>query len=260
MRLTFVVFTYARCFHVLLEGFPDVRLIAHRGASARAPENTLTAFRAALEDGADGVELDARLTADDVVVVLHDDDVSRVSGAAGRVSEMTFEQLRALLVRGSERIPSLTEVLEVVSGRVDVVVEIKGAFGGARAIPGEEVARVVRGRLTNPRWIAGMLGHGHRGVAEIAQGVDALYAFAATTRVVPNHLFDITHDALIADEPILAKMIANNPAAAAAIASRLRDAMARGLWVARRNAVAAELDRAIANSQGNRDRSMETAK
>ena len=143
MRLTFVVFTYARCFHALLEGFPDVRVIAHRGASARAPENTLTAFRAALEDGADGVELDARLTADDVVVVLHDDDVSRVSGAAGRVSEMTFEQLRALLVRGSERIPSLTEVLEVVSGRVDVVVEIKGAFGGARAIPGEEVARAV---------------------------------------------------------------------------------------------------------------------
>ena len=47
----------------------------------------------------------------------------------------------------------------------------------------EEIARVVRGRLTNPRWIAGMLAHGHRGVAEIAQGVDALYAFAATTRV-----------------------------------------------------------------------------
>ncbi|TML76913.1 MAG: glycerophosphodiester phosphodiesterase, partial [Actinobacteria bacterium] len=53
-----------------------MRVIAHRGASARAPENTLTAFRAALEAGADGVELDARLTADDVVVVLHDDDVS----------------------------------------------------------------------------------------------------------------------------------------------------------------------------------------
>ena len=103
----------------------------------------MTAFRSALEAGADGVELDARLTADDVVVVLHDDDVSRVSGGAGRVSEMTFEQLRALLVRGSERIPSLAEVLEVVSGRADVVVEIKGAFGGARAIPGEEVARGV---------------------------------------------------------------------------------------------------------------------
>src|SRR5216683_1161731 len=66
----------------------------------------------------------------------------------------------------------------------------------------EEIARIVRGRLTNPRWLAGMLGHGHRGVAEIAQGVDALFAFAATARAVPDHLFDATHDALIADERV----------------------------------------------------------
>jgi cobaltochelatase CobN len=128
----------------------------------------------------------------------------------------------------------------------------------ARAL-GEEIARIVRGRLTNPRWIAGMLGHGHRGVAEIAQGVDALFAFAATTGVVPGHLFDVTHDALIANEAVLAKMIAANPAAAAALASRLRDALARGLWVSRRNAVAGELDCAIAKSRGARGPSMETA-
>src|SRR5205814_9430904 len=102
MRLTFVVFTYARCFHVLLEGFPDVRVIAHRGSSARAPENTLAAFRAALEDGADGVELDARLTADDVVAVMHDDDVARTTNGTGRISEVSFEQLRTLRVRASE--------------------------------------------------------------------------------------------------------------------------------------------------------------
>ncbi len=124
---------------------------------------------------------------------------------------------------------------------------------------GEEIARIVRGRLTNPRWIAGMLGHGHRGVAEIAQGVDALFAFAATTRVVPGHLFDVTHEALIANEAVLAKMIAANPAAAAAIASRLRDALARGFWVARRNAVAGELDRAVATSRHDRNPSMEAA-
>jgi cobaltochelatase CobN len=125
---------------------------------------------------------------------------------------------------------------------------------------GEEIARVVRGRLTNPRWIAGMLDHGHRGVAEVAQGVDALYAFAATTRAVPGHLFDMTHDALIANEAILARIIARNPAAAAAIAARLRDALARGLWVARRNAVAGELDRAIAKSQAARDPWVEAVK
>jgi cobaltochelatase CobN len=124
---------------------------------------------------------------------------------------------------------------------------------------GEEIARVVRGRLTNPRWIGGMLGHGHRGVAEIAQGVDALYAFAATTSSVPSHLFDITHDALIGDQAVLTRMIEANPAGAAAIVARLCDALARRLWVARRNAVAGELDRAIAKSQGDRGLSMEAA-
>ena len=109
----------------------------------------------------------------------------------------------------------------------------------------EEVARIVRGRLTNPRWIAGMLEHGHRGVAEIAQSVDALYAFAATADVVPAPLFDATHAALIADETVLDAMVARNPAAAAAIAGRLRDALERGLWVTRRNAVDRELVRAI---------------
>jgi glycerophosphoryl diester phosphodiesterase len=120
-----------------------VRVIAHRGSSARAPENTVVSFRAALEDGADGVELDARLAADGVAVVMHDDDVSRVTDGVGRISEMSFEQLRAVRVRGSEPVPLVTEVLDLVGGRVDVVVEIKGAFGGARIVPGDEVARAV---------------------------------------------------------------------------------------------------------------------
>ncbi|WP_428671494.1 cobaltochelatase subunit CobN [Reyranella sp.] len=109
----------------------------------------------------------------------------------------------------------------------------------------EEIARVVRGRLTNPRWLAGMLSHGHRGVAEIAQSVDALYAFAATADAVPGSLFDATHAALIADDAVLAAMLDKNPVAAAAIAARLRDALDRGLWVTRLNSVALDLDRAI---------------
>ncbi len=103
----------------------------------------------------------------------------------------------------------------------------------------EEIARIVRGRLTNPRWIAGMLVHGHRGVAEIAQGVDALYAFAATANAVPAPLFDATHAAIVGDEAVFAAMKAANPAAAQAIFDRLQDALARGLWVTRRNSVGA---------------------
>lgn len=109
----------------------------------------------------------------------------------------------------------------------------------------EEVARIVRGRLTNPRWIQAMLAHRHRGVAEIAQSVDALYAFAATAEVVPGPLFDATHAALIADEAVLATMTAHNPAAVSAMAARLKDALDRGLWVTRRNAVERDLTRAI---------------
>jgi cobaltochelatase CobN len=113
----------------------------------------------------------------------------------------------------------------------------------------EEIARVVRGRLTNPRWIAGMLEHGHRGVAEIAQGVDALFAFAATADAVPGTLFDATHAALIADEAVLAAMLEKNREATAAISARLREALDRGLWVTRRNSVALELDRAVARAR-----------
>jgi cobaltochelatase CobN len=102
----------------------------------------------------------------------------------------------------------------------------------------EEIARIVRGRLTNPRWLAGMLQHGHRGVAEIAQAVDALYAFAATTDAVPGHLFDEAHSALVLNEQVFTAMKSANPAATRAITDRLHDALARGLWVTRRNSVA----------------------
>ena len=112
----------------------------------------------------------------------------------------------------------------------------------ARTIP-EEIARIVRGRLTNPRWIAGMLSHGHRGVAEMAQGVDALYAFAATTAAVPGHLFDAVHEALIADDAVVEAATQANPQAVQAMVARLEDAIARGLWTPRRNAVHGELAR-----------------
>ncbi len=114
----------------------------------------------------------------------------------------------------------------------------------------EEVRRIVRGRLANPRWIAGMLAHGHRGVAEIAQGVDALYAFSASANVVPGQIFDATHEALIANHEVLAEMIARNAEAAEAISRRLLDAVSRGLWVSRRNATADELRAAIDEARG----------
>jgi cobaltochelatase CobN len=109
----------------------------------------------------------------------------------------------------------------------------------------EEIVRIVRGRLTNPRWLSGMIAHGHRGVAEIAQGVDALYAFAATAEIVGDQLFDAVHDAVIADEGRLPVLLDFNAPAMHAIASRLQDAIDRRLWAPRRNAVHAELARVL---------------
>lgn len=106
----------------------------------------------------------------------------------------------------------------------------------------EDVDRLVRGRLTNPRWIAGQLRHGWRGAAEIAQGVDALFAFAATTDAVPATALDLVFTALIADEQVWQQITAANPAAAQAIQDRLADARRRGLWESRLNSVAAFFD------------------
>ncbi|MCD6072152.1 MAG: cobaltochelatase subunit CobN, partial [Microvirga sp.] len=103
----------------------------------------------------------------------------------------------------------------------------------------EDVDRLVRGRLTNPRWIAGQLRHGWRGAAEIAQGVDALFAFAAATDAVSSTSLDLVFTALLADEPIWQQIASANPAAAQAIRDRLADARRRGLWESRLNSVAA---------------------
>jgi cobaltochelatase CobN len=106
----------------------------------------------------------------------------------------------------------------------------------------EDVDRLVRGRLTNPRWIAGQMRHGWRGAAEIAQGVDALFAFAATTDAVSSATLDLLFTALIADEQIWKALEEANPAAAEAIRIRLSDARRRGLWESRLNSVAAFFD------------------
>ena len=79
--------------------------------------------------------------------------------------------------------------------------------------------------------------HGFRGAAEIAETVDNLYLFAATTDAVADRQFDLMFDAICADEKVREFLLANNPQAAAAIAARFEDASRRGLWTTRRNSV-----------------------
>jgi glycerophosphoryl diester phosphodiesterase len=98
--------------------------VGHRGASTRALENTMAAFEAAREDGADGVELDVRLTRDGALAVFHDDDLTRLAGRGGCVEEMTWREVERVELRGGERIPRLDQVLEAMDGLL-VNVEIK---------------------------------------------------------------------------------------------------------------------------------------
>ncbi len=112
------------------EAFPA--MIAHRGASSTHPENTLPAFEAALFLGAQIVELDVRLSADGVAVVIHDPDVSRTTSGAGLVHELTYDQIRRLDAGTPElpaEVPSLYEVLELPCGRGAVALEIKNLPG-----------------------------------------------------------------------------------------------------------------------------------
>lgn len=104
------------------------------------------------------------------------------------------------------------------------------------------LARIVRGRATNPRFIAGMMRHGGRGAAELAETVDRLVDFAETTGAVSSMLFDLVHEAYLVDPSVRDFLRRENPDAARAIAERLETARRKGLWHPRRNDLGSELD------------------
>ena len=126
-----------------------VHVIAHRGASAEAPENTLPAFQLAAEQGADWFELDCQLSADDEVVVIHDATLERTTDGTGRVADHTLAELRALDAGSwfdprfaGTPIPTLAEALELTPGRhrIGAYVEIK-SVADERALMEQVLAR-----------------------------------------------------------------------------------------------------------------------
>ena len=102
-----------------------MKIIAHRGASYFEPENTLRAFKRAIEMGADFVELDVRLTNDNELVVIHDPDVSRTTNGNGLVRDLTLEELKKFDAGYGEKISTLEEVIKLVKNKTGLVVEIK---------------------------------------------------------------------------------------------------------------------------------------
>ncbi len=106
-------------------------MIAHRGASAFVPENTMAAFKRASEIGADAIELDAKLTKDGVIAIIHDESLDRTTTGKGRVNSFNFREIRELDAGKNfskefdgERVPSLKEVFEYTANRIRVNVEL----------------------------------------------------------------------------------------------------------------------------------------
>lgn len=111
-------------------------IIAHRGASADAPENTLEAFQLGLDQGADGIECDVRVSRDGELIVIHDATVDRVTGVKGTVAELTYAELRALDAGSwkspdwqGARIPALADALDLIPAGRRIFIEIKAGLG-----------------------------------------------------------------------------------------------------------------------------------
>jgi glycerophosphoryl diester phosphodiesterase len=111
------------------------KIIAHRGASGHAPENTMAAFQLAMEQGADGIELDVMLSKDGQLVVIHDATVDRTTNGTGNVKDMTLVQLKALDAGNSEQIPTLEEVLHTFGGQYLINIELKNYATPFDALP-----------------------------------------------------------------------------------------------------------------------------
>jgi cobaltochelatase CobN len=106
----------------------------------------------------------------------------------------------------------------------------------------EEISHVMRSRVVNPKWLAGMMRHGYRGAFEIIATVDFMFAFAATTGAVKTHHFDLAFEAFVEDEAVKDFILANNRAGYDELLAKFNEARDRGLWSPRSNSAYAHLE------------------
>ena len=125
-------------------------IFAHRGASAHAPENTLAAFELAIQHNADLIELDAKLSADQRVVLIHDRTVDRTTDGTGRVADLPYAALRELNASykfrdqyPDEILPTLEQVCEVFGGKIGINIELTNYTTPFDRLV-SEVARIIR--------------------------------------------------------------------------------------------------------------------
>lgn len=134
----------------MFEHISNPTIFAHRGASVYAPENTLSAFLLAVKQGADAVELDAKLSLDGNVVVIHDQTIDRTTDGSGKVCDFTLSELKEFDAGGyfddafiGERIPTLYEVFDTVGEDIFINVEITNYASPFDNLP-EIIAKLIR--------------------------------------------------------------------------------------------------------------------
>lgn len=146
-----------------INDFPTPLFIAHRGLSAHYPENTLAAFKGAIDAGAQMIEMDVSLSKDRQLVVIHDQTVDRTTNGTGAVNSLTLKQLSRLDAGSwfdprfkAERLPTLAQVLEAVKGRLLVNIEIKPEAFEAQG-PADAVERQVLDLVSEKKMQADIL-------------------------------------------------------------------------------------------------------
>ena len=120
--------------------------IAHRGAKAYEPENTLQAFQKALDLNSDGIELDVHLSADEHIIVIHDETIDRTTNGKGLVNTFSLTELKSFLIEGKYQIPTLNEVFDLVDKKCLINIELKGL--GA---PGK-VVQLIEQYISEKNW------------------------------------------------------------------------------------------------------------
>ena len=158
---------------------PRPIIFGHRGASADAPENTLRAFQLALDQGADGIETDLRLTADGVMVCFHDADGQRLMGRPEPISELTYAVLGEMAADSpffdGEQVPTLADVLDWRPASCALMLELKDARFHTPGVTRQFKSQLDAAAIRAPYWVSSFDEVSLRMAREVMPGVPLVY-------------------------------------------------------------------------------------
>ncbi len=165
--------------------FHETKVMAHRGASTEAPENTMAAFQKAIDDMADYIELDVQLTNNGEVIVMHDSNAYRTTGVDANIVNMTYKEVKTLDAGSwfsdeymGENVPSLKEVLELTQGKIKLNIELKPADNDT-ALAKNTVRLIEKYNMVNDCVITSFSESALKAVKTYNQGIKVGYILSA---------------------------------------------------------------------------------